>query len=207
MLASQIVPKYQGTNCAVLALSDGGAVVGAQIAAGLHCVLSLLLSEEINLPREPDAVAGIAQDGAVSYNSMYSPGELDELKGEYYQYIEQEKLTKIHDLHHALGSGTTVDRRLLTGRTVILASDGLSNGFAIDLAMAFLKPVETSKIVVATPLASIPAVDRLHVTADEIYCLSVVENYLSTDHYYDQQDVPPHDRVVEIIEQLTRNWK
>jgi len=207
MLAAQIVPKYQAANCAVLALSDGGVVVGAQIAAGLCCVLSLLLAEEINLPREPDAVAGIAQDGALSYNNAYSSGELDELMGEYYQYIEQEKLSKIHDLHHVLGNGSTVDKRLLTGRTVILVSDGLRSGFAIDLAMAFLKPVQTTRIIVATPLASIPAVDRLHVTADEIYCLSVVENYLTTDHYYDQQDVPPHDKIVEIIEQLMRNWK
>lgn len=207
MLAAQLVPRYRYENCAVVALSDGGVVVGAQIASGLHCVLSLLLSEEINLPRELEALAGVSQDGSVSYNSTYSPGELDELIGEYYQYIEQEKLTKIHDLNRILGAGTTVDKRLLVGRNVILVSDGLSSGFAIDLAAEFLKTVPIEKMIVATPLASVQAVDRLHVAADAIYCLSVVENYISTDHYYDQRDIPSHDKIVEIIEHITLNWK
>lgn len=207
MLASQLVPKYRYENCAVVALSDGGVVVGAQIAAKLHCVLSLLLTEEIRLPRELEAVAGIAQDGTVSFNSTFSPGELDEIIGDNYQFIEQEKLTKLHDLNHLTGRGNTVDKRLLKGRNVILVSDGLASGFAIDLAAGFLKPIAMEKLIVATPLASVQAVDKLHITADEIYCLSVIENYISTDHYYDQNDIPPHDKIVEIIERITLNWQ
>lgn len=207
MLAAQLTPKYQHESCAVIALSDGGAVVGAQIATALHCILSLLLSKEITLPRELEALAGISQDGSVSFNYTYSPGELDELVGEYYQYLEQEKLNRLRELNELVGRGDTVDKRLLTNRNIILASDGLSSGFAIDIAAAFLKTVPIVKMIVATPLASVPAVDRLHVTADEIYCLSVVENYISTDHYYDTQDIPSHDKVVETIEQITRSWK
>ena len=206
MLANRLLPKYRYENCAVVALSDGGVVVGAQIASALHCVISLLLSEEITLPRELEAVGGISQDGSVSFNTSYSPGELDELIGEYFQYIEQEKLTKIHELHHLLGAGNTVDKRLLAGRNVILVTDGLSSGFAIDLAAAFLKTIPIEKMIVATPLASVQAVDRLHITADEIYCLSVVENYMTTDHYYDQRDIPPHDKIIEIIERVILNW-
>ena len=56
-LASQLVPKYRYENCAVLAVSDGGVMVGAQIAQQLHCVITLLMSAEITLPREPEAVA------------------------------------------------------------------------------------------------------------------------------------------------------
>lgn len=208
MLANQLVAKYRYENCAVVALDDGGVVVGAQIAASLHCVLELLLNEEITLPRELEAIAGISQDGSVTYNSKYSPGELDELIGEYYQYIEQEKLTRLRSLNHILGKGNTVDKRLLAGRNIILVSDGLGSGFAIDLAANFLKPVPTEKLIVATPLASVQAVDRLHILADEIYVLSVVENFMvGSDHYYDQHDIPPHDKIVQIIEQITLNWK
>lgn len=207
MLANQIAPKYHGQPCAVVALSDGGAVVGAQIAGGLRCVLSMLLTEEITLPREPDAVAGISQDGSLSYNTAYSPGELDELIGEYYQYIEQEKLTRIGSLNRAAGDGRTIDKRLLEGQNVIVVSDGLASGFAFDVAVAFLKPVAIKRLIVATPLASVKAVDRLHIAADEIFCLSVVEDYISTDHYYDQHDVPPHEKVVEIIEQMLARWR
>ena len=208
MLASQLAPKYRHEPCAILALGDGGVIIGAQIATELHCVLTLLLSEEITLPRELEAIAGISQDGSLSFNSgAYSSFDRDELTSEYYQYIEQEKLQKIHDLQHMLGRGNTVDRRLLTGKNVILASDGLSSGFAIDIAMAYLKIIPLKRIIAATPLASVQAVDRMHVATDEIHCLSVVENFITTDHYYDQQDIPPHEKVIEIVEQITSNWK
>src|SRR5256885_10657114 len=104
-LAEQIVKKYAGTPCAVVGLSDGGVMVGAQIAIRLHCVLTMLLSEAIELPREPEAVAGISQDGTFSYNSAYSPGELEDLLSEYHNFIEQEKMQRIQDMHRLVGHG------------------------------------------------------------------------------------------------------
>src|SRR3990167_10659833 len=91
---------YQSQQCAVVALSDGGAIVGAQIAQSLHCVLMMLLTEPIDLPGEPDPVAVINQDGGFTYNSFYSPGELEELDMDYHQYIEEKKIDKLHQIHH-----------------------------------------------------------------------------------------------------------
>lgn len=207
-LAQQIVKKYAGQPCAVVGLSDGGVMVGAQIAIQLHCVLTMLMSEAIELPREPEAIAGISQDGSFSYNSAYSPGELEDLVSEYHSLIEQEKLQKIQDMHRLVGHGGGLIRKdLLRGHNIILAADGLSNGFSLDVAAEFLKPINVKRLIVATPLASVAAVDRMHILADEIFCLSVVEEYITTDHYYDTQDIPPHDLVVKTIDQIVTHWK
>jgi len=207
-LAEQIAKKYAGKPCAVVGLNDGGVMVGAQIAMSLHCVLTMLLSAEINLPREPDPVAGISQDGSFSYNEKYSGGELDDLMSEYHGLIEQEKLERIQEMHRLVGHGGALIRKdLLRDHTVILVSDGLSSGFSLDIAAEFLKPISIARLVVATPLASVPAVDRMHILADEIYCLSVVEDYITTDHYYDTQDVPSHDLVVKTVDQIVSHWK
>jgi putative phosphoribosyl transferase len=207
MLASQLVKKYRHQSCAVVALDDGGVMVGAQIATQLHCVLTLMESSEITLPREPDAVAGITAAGTVAYNKRYSQGELDELIGENYGYIEQEKLTRMHDLNRLLGSGGTIDRDLLRGHNVIVVSDGLKTGFPVDLAAEFLKPIAIEKMIVATPFASVQAVDRMHVLADDLYCLNVIADYMDTDHYYDKQDVPNHETVLKTIEAIVLKWK
>lgn len=207
MLAAQVVKKYRYENCAVVALNNGGVMVGAQIATQLHSVLMMLLSEEIDLPREPEAIGGINQDGSFSYNQFYSPGEVDELTSEYYQFIEQEKLSKMQEMQRLLGAGGMIRKDLLKGRNIILVSDGLKTGFGLDIALQYLKPVAVEKIIVATPLASVRAVDRMHVLVDEIYCLSVVEDYISTDHYYDNQDVPDKDTVVSTLEKIVLNWK
>lgn len=207
LLAKQIVQKYTGDDCAIVALNDGGVMVGAQIALELHCVLTMLLTETITLPREDAAVAGISQDGAFSYNQKYSPGEIEDFVGEYYHFIEQEKMTKMQEMHRLVGRGGLIRKDLLRDHTIILVTDGLSDGFALDVAMQFLKPIHTKRLVVATPLASVPAVDRMHVLADEIFCLSVREEYISTDHYYEVQDIPPHDKVIKTIEEIVTHWK
>jgi predicted phosphoribosyltransferase len=137
MLAEKIVPKYRGENCAVLALNDGGVMVGAQIASKLQCIIMLLLSDEIMLPREPDALAGITSGGDFAYNSRYSSGEIEEMTSEYYGLIEQEKRTTMHDLNRLVRKGSVVNKKLLQRQNIILVSDGLKSPFSIDLALAY----------------------------------------------------------------------
>ena len=207
MLASQLAEKYRYENCAVMAVNDGGVVVGAQIAAELHCVLTLMMNSEINLPREPEPIAGITMNGSLAFNHQYSDGEISEMVGEYYNFMEQEKLRRMHDMNALVGGGGTMKKKLLKGHNVIVVSDGLKTSFPIDLAYEFLKPINVEKLVFAVPLSSVPAVDRMHVLADDLYCLSVVGDYMDTDHYYDKNDVPEHEKVVDIIEQVVLNWK
>lgn len=207
MLAARLIPKYRYENCVVVALNDGGVVIGAQIAMQLHCAMNLLLYEEIKLPMEPEALSGIAHNGAYVYNSKYNRAEVEDLVSEYYQYIEQEKATKMEEMQRLLGRGGVVRKDLLKGHNIILVSDGLRSPFALDLAVEYLKPINYTRLIVATPLASIETVDRMHVLADDLCVLSVVESALETDHYYDKQDVPDHAKVVEIIEKIILSWQ
>lgn len=207
LLAAEIVKKYKNEKCAVVALSDGAVMVGAQIAMELHCVLTMLLTDAIQLPHENTAIAGINQDGSFTYNNYYSPGEIEDFVSEYHSFIEQEKIAKMREMHRLEGRGGLIRKELLRGHNVILVSDGLSNGFSLDLAAEYMKPIKTKRLIIATPMASVPAVDRMHILADEIYCLNVIEDYISTDHYYEVQDVPSHEAVVKTIEQIVTHWK
>jgi len=207
MLATRLAEKYEPGSCATVAVNDGGVMVGAQIAQELHSVLMLLLSSEIMLPREPLAIAGIATSGTFAYNHSYSDGELEELVTEYYGYIEQQKLARMHDLNRLIGTGETIDKDLLKDRHVILVADGLKTGFEVDLMALFLKPIAIKSLVVDTPFASVQAVDRMHVLADDLHCLSVIADYFDTNHYYDTQDIPDHKAVIETIEQLVSQWQ
>lgn len=206
-LAKQIAKKYGGQPCAVVALSDGGVMVGAQIAWQLHCVLTMLQSEEIKLPRETTAVGGISQDGSFSYNQQYSSGQIEEFVSEYYNFIEQEKVAKVREMHRSQGRSELIRRSLVQEKIVILVTDGLQDGFSLDIAMQYLKPIHTKKLIVATPLANVPAVDRMHILADDIFCLSVIADYISTDHYYDDPSVPPHEKIVRTVSEIVSNWK
>lgn len=204
---AQDLSKYRYENCAVVTLSDGGVVIGAQIAMALHCVLTLLLTEAIKVPGEPEAVGVINQDGGFTYNNMYSTGQLEELTTEFRHYIEAARLQKFHEMNRLLGQGGIIRRDLLYGHNVILVSDGFTNAFSLDAAVEYLKPVKTEKLIVATPLASVPAVDRMHILVDEIHCLSVVDNYMDTNHYYEDNTVPDHETIVKTIQSVVLNWQ
>jgi putative phosphoribosyl transferase len=207
MLANQLADKHTGEDCVVLALGDGAVRVGFQIAIRLKCNLMMLMSAQIDLPREDVAVGGITEGGSFSYNSAYSPGEIDEFVGEYRSLIEQEKLERLHELNRAGKNNGLIDKELLRCKNIILVSDGLNNGFILDLAAEYLKTIEIKKLIVATPLANVPAVDRIHIVADEIYCLSVVADYISTEHYYELEDIPTHEEAAGMIKTVMDHWK
>jgi predicted phosphoribosyltransferase len=207
MLAAQLKPLYRYENCAVIALSDGGVMVGAQIASELHCVLTMLLSEEISLPREPVAIGGITAAGNFVLNHDYESGDLEEMTGEYRSYIEQEKLAKMHKMNELLGSSGLISPHLLRGRNIILVADGLKSPFLLTMAAEFLKPIAIEKLIIATPLASVQVVDWMHINADKIFCLDVPKDFMDTNHYYDKQDIPDHATIVKTIEQIILQWK
>jgi len=205
-LATLIVPKYRFENCAVVALSDGGVVIASNIAMQLHCALMMLLTEQIQLPGETTPVGSIDQSGGFTYNGMFSAGQLEDFESEYRNYIEQQKLEKLHHMNGLLGSGGIIEPELLRYHNVILVSDGLSSGLSLDAAAAYLKPYKLEKLIVVTPIASVGAVDRMHLLGDEIYCLSVVENYVDTNHYYDDNTMPSHETIIESIKDIVLKW-
>jgi predicted phosphoribosyltransferase len=207
LLADRVAAKYSGKQCAVIGLSDGSVVVGAHVALRLHAPLCMLIVSPIELPREDAPIGGIAEDGSFAYNGTYSAGELEELTTEFRGFLAEEKGNRLSEMHRLWGSGGLIRKELLRDKYIILVSDGLNSGFSLDVAIEFLKPVRFKSLVVATTLASVVAVDRMHVVADDIICLNVVENYITTDHYYDAKDVPPHETIVKSVEQIMKHWK
>jgi putative phosphoribosyl transferase len=206
-LAQQLLEKYRYEDCAVVAVSDGAVLVGEQIAAQLHAPLMLLLMEDIQVPGESLSFGGVSQTGTFTYNSAFSSGEIEEYTSEFHGYLDEQKREKFQLINRLLGDGGVISEDMLRDRVVILVADGFDTGAAFDVAMEFLKPIRTTKIVAATPVASVPAVDKLHMQADELHILDVKENYMGTDHYYTDNTIPDHDVTIKKINEMILNWR
>lgn len=207
ILATKLIDKYRYEDCIVVALSDGSVVVGEQIAISLHCLLTMLLVEEIDVPGENLNFGSVTQDGSFTYNSDFSSGEIDEYTSEYHGYLDEQKRLAFEKLNRLLGDGGIVDREMLRDRVVILVADGLDSESFLDSAAEYLKPVRVKRLVVATPIATVQVVDKLHIMADELHVLDVKINYMGTDHYYDQNDIPSHEDTITTINRIVLNWK
>lgn len=206
-LAAKLLEKYRYEDCAVLALSDGAVLVGEPIAAALHSVLTMLLVEAVEIPGEGINIGGLNQSGRFTYNGMLSAGEIEGYRQEYFGYFEEKKREGMMRINRLLGDGGLVNQDLLKGRNIILVSDGFHDAASLDVALDFLKPIKIQQLIVATPTATVPAVDRLHVTVDEMYILDVKENFMGVDHYYEDNSVPSHEDTVKKINDIILNWQ
>ena len=207
LLAAQLLEKYRYENCAVVALSDGGVLVGAQIAAELHCMLMMILSEDIEIPGEGMTFGGVSQNGNFTYNGELSGGEITEYTSEFHGYLNEQKREAFQRINRLLGDGGLIDLDLLRDRVVILVNDGFGDDASIGVALDFLKPIRIQRLIVAAPVATIDAVDRLHVAADELHVLDVKTNYLGVDHYYDDNELPTHEQTITYINEIILKWR
>lgn len=206
MIAEKLVP-YKANNTSVIALNPGGVIVGAQIAMRIHATLAMLLTKDVTLPGESTPLAAVSSDNIFTYNKMFSVGQLEEMQGDYRSFIEQSRMNGLHELHALLGADGEINRDFLQRHVVILVSDGFQNGFSIDVAADFLKPVNAKRLVVATPFATVPALDRIHMLADEIQCLDVIDNFMGTDHYYEDNTIPVTDDLIKVIRNTPIHWQ
>lgn len=205
-LAQKLI-EYQTKNCAVIALNSGGVLVGAQIAIKLHSNLMMLMTEKIHIPGEPTPLAGMSDFGTLIYNKDFSTGEIEEFNAEYFNYIEQERIEKSHKLHMLISAGGMVRKELLRNHIIIVVIDGLTSGLSLDVAADYLKHIKIKKLIVVTPLASVQALDRMRLFADEVHCLSVPTNYVNTDHYYTDNTIPDQKGLGKIIRNISLSWE
>jgi putative phosphoribosyl transferase len=206
-LAILLFQKYRYENCAVVSLTDGGVIVGEQIASALHSILTMMLVEKIEIPGESMSFGAVSQEGSFSYDSSISEGEMDEYTSEYHGYLEEKKREAFQKINRLLGDGGLIDREMLRDHVVILVSDGMNSSAEIDAAMDFLKPIRITRLVIATPVASVQAVDKLHLIADELHILDVKDNFLETNHYYNINTIPSHEETVAKINKIVLNWR
>ena len=183
-LASRLA-RYKDDDVIVATLSSSAKPLGRMIATRLRAKLTMLISKAIEIPGENSSLGSVDQTGHFSYNTSLSSGEIKEYESEYHNYLESEKMNKTFSINRIITAKGLFSRSIFSEKVVILVSDGLDETIRLDSAIEYLKPIRLKKIIIAVPVASVSAVDRMHIACDEIHCLSVTENYISANHYYD----------------------
>jgi putative phosphoribosyl transferase len=205
-LLAEKLQQYRYEDTIVLALSEGAVLVGAEIARSLHALITMLLTKDVYLPDGRTLVGVINEVGGFSYNNAFSTGEIEELETEYRSNIEFAKMQAMHELHVALGQGGLISPEYFRNRVIIVVSDGTLNGMAFDMAADYLKGIKTGKVVMVAPIAGVPAVDRMHILADELYCLTVTDGNFEVNHYYDDNKMPTHNEILSTLNDIILSW-
>jgi putative phosphoribosyl transferase len=70
--------------------------------------------------------------------------------------------------HHYLGGAPPVS---VQDRTVLLVNDGMRTGATMRSAILALRERQPAKVLVAVPVASPPAIEKIRNLADDVVCL------------------------------------
>jgi putative phosphoribosyl transferase len=181
----------------VLGLPRGGVPVAYEIASALGLPLDVLLVRKLGLPGQPElAMGAIASGGAVVVNDevvRYLPQGSDAL--ESVRKLEQSELERRERIFR--GDLPPLD---MHGRTGILVDDGLATGATMEAAVRALRKLGAKRVIVAVPVASAEARDRIAELADEVVCLSAPAWFSAVGQWYRDFGQTEDAEVSELLE-------
>jgi putative phosphoribosyl transferase len=187
-LASKLKGYAGSKDCVLLAIPKGGIPVAVEISLRLNTPMDLIIVRKIPVPWSPEAGFGaVTDDGAVVLNqSMLEGIEIGE--SEIEQSIEKVKREIERRRFLFRGEEPPVD---LKGKTAILVDDGLASGYTMIAAIKSVEKREAEEIIVAVPVASQSAADRVRPECDDLVALVISHtiSFAVASYYRDWHDL------------------
>lgn len=170
-----------GQKSIVLGIPRGGIVVARELALQLSADMDVILSRKLGTPGQPElAMGALSENGSVFLNM-----DLVSDLGITERDIEKEKVLQMDEIKRRSQLIRKVLPKIsLQDRIVLVTDDGLATGATMQAALWAIQQELPRKIIVAVPVASTEALDRLSADADEIICLRLPSLFHAVGQYY-----------------------
>lgn len=168
-------------NPVVLGIPRGAVPMTKIIADRLDAEMDVVLVKKIGHPRHPEfALGSVTEDGDVILGSgALQYGMIEEDLSEQAKTIAVRlQETRAHYRNHAPAVS-------LRDRNVVIVDDGIATGATMTAAVEFVRRARARQIIVATPVASSQAVERLEAEGVEVRVLKVPETFGAVGYYYE----------------------
>ncbi len=195
-LAAALAGTVTDPHALVLGLPRGGLPVAAEIAAALGSPLDVLCVRKLGVPFQRElAMGALASGGAIVRNedvlAMVPAAE------SAFQRVLEEERSELERRERAYrGDAPSLDVR---ERTVIVVDDGLATGATMEAAVAALRSLGAKAIIVAVPVGSPEAVERIREHADAVVCLHEPRFFGSVGSFYAVFDQTGDDEVTALL--------
>lgn len=182
----------------VLGLPRGGVIVAAEVARELQRPLDVLIVRKIGHPYHREFAVGALAEPDVVILDPESVGVNPLVRGQLNEVIaeETERLKEYRAKFH--GGGVPE----LGGQSVLLVDDGLATGATTAAAVLAAKQRGSAKILVAAPVMSTGAFERLKRVADEVRALLVDADFEAVGQYYEFFDQTSDEEVLAALQEL-----
>jgi putative phosphoribosyl transferase len=181
LLAAQLTEYANRTDVWVLGLPRGGIPVAYEVAQALNLPLDVCLVRKLGVPDQPELAMGAIAPGNVMVLNQEILKTLNVSRAALQKVVEDEQLELERRRHLYQGDRPEPD---VEGKAVILVDDGIATSSTLRAAIATVRQKNPQEIVVAVPVAAIPACETLRAIVDKLVCLSTPEPLHSIGMWY-----------------------
>lgn len=195
LLAGELA-EYRGQGAVVLGIPRGGIVVARQLAIALDAELDIVLARKLRTPGYAElAMGSVAEDGRVFLNeSVVRSLEIDDA------HIQAERTQQLAEIKRRNEMFRLVRPKIpLTGRTVIVADDGVATGATTQAALWAVRLEHPRKLVAALPVGPEDTITKLAKDVDEMICLRAPPSFSAVGQFYLQFYPVDDEEVLEIL--------
>ena len=185
----------------ILGLPRGGVVVAAEVAKILQAPLDVVVVRKIGHPLHREfAVGALAEpDVVVLDESVIGRNPLIRMQLKQVIDEEQERLQRYGQTFHRNGLPD------LSNKSVLLVDDGLATGATTEAAAEAVKRRDARQVIVAAPVASTNAIERLNRVADGVQVMLVDPDFDAVGRYYDSFTQTTDEEVLELLHGRARS--
>ena len=173
VLAGMLEP-FRDSNALVLGIPSGGVPIAVVIARLLHLNMETAVANKITPQWNTEIGYGaVAFDGTTMIKQSFvkASGLSDEKVAE----DTAKTRIKVQRRNQLFRKGRPFPD--CTGRTVIIADDGLATGVTMQVTVEALKKAGTGQLIVAVPTGHLDSLQSLSKQVDAIYCPNVREGW------------------------------
>ena len=179
----------------VLGLPRGGVVVAAEVARLMDRPLDALIVRKIGHPLHREFAVGALAEPDVVVLDQESIGKNPVVRVQLEGVIAEET-ARLQAYRARFHAATPPD---LKGKSVLVVDDGLATGATAEAAVVSAQRQKARNIVVAVPVASTPAVERLAQAADEVVALVTDPDFGAVGQYYKEFMETTDEQVLALL--------
>ena len=198
-LLAEKLKKYFFETGVVLAVPRGGVPVAYMVAKELGFPLDLILTKKIGHPFNKEYAIG-----AVSLTDYFVIPH-DNVPDSYIQEEIKKIRTRLLEMQFVF-MGNEIQEPV-NGKTVIIIDDGIATGNTLLSTVHMMRKAGPGKIIIAVPVASASAVEKLAAEADEVITLQLADEFHGVGAYYEDFHQVTDEEVIYYLEKFKNEIK
>lgn len=193
ILARQL-EKYKNEEVVVLAVPRGGIPVAYVVGKELGFPVDIVLTKKIGHPMHKEYAIG-----AVSLTDVYVIPH-QHVSAHYIKKETEHIREKLREMDKKFRHGTKPVN--LKGETIIIIDDGIATGNTLLTTVNMLKKSNPGKIVIAVPVASEEAVEKLSQEVDEMICPLIPDIFIGVGGFYENFQQLTDEEAISYLDKL-----